>query len=153
MLIPGHGEFTVIGENVHTTRLVSRKGKLVVDRPDGTQAVRFRDSEGKPRFLTIPDSYKKSQDYDEGRVKHVKIAVPAAMEGSGDALAFIHRTVQRQLEAGVDFLDVNVDEVSVKLDEQLAAMAWLVSEVERVSNVPVSVDSSLSEIIEVGLEA
>ena len=28
-------EFIAIGENIHTTRIVLRKGKLVTSRPDG----------------------------------------------------------------------------------------------------------------------
>jgi 5-methyltetrahydrofolate--homocysteine methyltransferase len=61
--------------------------------------------------------------------------------------------VERQLSAGVDFLDLNVDEVSLKLNEQKAAMQWLVRTVQSMSPVPVSVDSSNIEIIQAGLEA
>lgn len=153
MEIPGHGEFTVVGENIHTTRVLLRKGKLVVDRPDGSEAVRFYDGDKNRRFLTIPDDYKKTQDYEEGKVKHVKVALHAAMAGDEDGLAYLHRMIQRQQDAGTDYLDINVDEASLKMDEQQAAMAWLVKEVEKASDVPVSVDSSKLEIMEAGLEA
>jgi 5-methyltetrahydrofolate--homocysteine methyltransferase len=46
-----------------------------------------------------------------------------------------------------------VDEVSLKLNEQKAAMQWLVRTVQSMSPVPVSVDSSNIEIIQAGLEA
>ena len=50
-----------------------------------------------------------------------------------------------------DFLDLNVDEMSHKLDIQIKSMKWLVSVVEEYSSVPPSIDSSNSEIIQAGL--
>ncbi len=150
-------EFIVIGENIHTTRVVLRKGKLIATTPDGAEAVRFYDTGGKRRYLVIPEDVKRTQDYEEGRVKHVKIAVKAAMSGqepdAGDGLAYLHRLVQRQVDAGADFLDLNVDEVSLRLEEQKEAMQWLVGTVQQVCPVPLSVDSSNIETIQVGLEA
>jgi len=145
--------FVVIGENVHTTRVFLRKGKLIGDDPQGTESVRFRDGEGKRRFLAIPEKVKTSQDYDEGRVKHLKIAVQQAMLGSEDGLDYIRRQVQRQDDAGTDFLDLNVDEISLKEEEQKEAMRWLVGTVTSMSETPLSIDSSKIEILEAGLEA
>lgn len=151
------GEFVVIGENIHTTRVVLRRGRLVVENPDGVEAVRYFDTRKRRRFLTVPDDFKRTQDYEEGRVKHVKIAVQAAMSGhaphSDDGLAYLHRMVQRQEDAGTDYLDLNVDEVSLRLDEQKEAMRWLVGVVQEVSPIPISVDSSNVETIGEGLEA
>ena len=154
MNIPGSDRpFVVIGENVHTTRILLRKGKLIGNDPQGTESVRFRDGEGKRRFLEIPEKVKTSQDYDEGRVKHLKIAVQQAMLGSEDGLDYIRRQVQRQDDAGTDFLDLNVDEISLKEEEQKEAMRWLVGTVTGMSETPLSIDSSKIEILEAGLEA
>ncbi len=151
------GEFIVIGENIHTTRVVLRKGKLVTKNPDGMEAVRYYDTQKKRRYLVIPEEVKRTQDYEEGRVKYVKIAVQAAMSGqepdAGEGLAYLHRLVQRQVDAGADFLDLNVDEISLRLEEQKEAMQWLVRTVQQVCPVPLSVDSSNIETIRVGLEA
>ncbi len=151
------GEFVVIGENIHTTRVVLRKGKLVVKNPAGVEAVRFYDTHRKRRFLAIPDDFKRTQDYEEGRVKYVRIALHAAMSGQApqadDGLAYLHRLVKRQVDAGANYLDLNVDEVSLRPDEQKKAMRWLVDAVQEVSPVPLSVDSSNVETIQVGLEA
>ena len=146
-------EFYVIGENVHTTRVVLRKGKLVVDAPNGNETVRFYNTEGKRRYLHIPEDIKTSQDYEEGRVKHIKIAAIAAMDGDATAMEYLARQVQRQVDAGADFLDLNVDEISLKLDEQKEAMKWLVNTVQQMTDTPLSVDSSNIEIIESGLQA
>ena len=151
------GEFIVIGENVHTTRVVLRKGRLVVENPDGVEAVRYYDTRRRRRYLAIPDDFKRTQDYEEGRVKHVKIAVQAAMSGhaphSEHGLEYLHRMVRRQVDAGADYLDLNVDEVSLRLDEQKKAMRWLVGAVQEASPVPISVDSSNVETIGEGLAA
>ena len=151
------GEFIVVGENIHTTRVVLRKGRLVVENRDGVEAVRYYDTRKSRRFLVIPEDVKKTQDYEEGRVKHVKIALQAAMSGEApqadDGLAYLRRLVQRQVDAGTDYLDLNVDEISLRLDEQKKAMRWLVDAVQEVSPVPLSVDSSNVETIQVGLEA
>ena len=149
-------QFTTIGENIHTTRVLLRKGKRIVANPAGGEAVVYRNSGGETRFLPIPEAVKQTQDYQEGRVKHVKIAVLAAQSGgagSAEGLRYLRYLVERQLAAGVDFLDLNVDEVSLKLNEQKAAMQWLVRTVQSMSPVPVSVDSSNIEIIQAGLEA
>ena len=57
----------------------------------------------------------------------------------------------RQISAGADYLDLNIDEVSYKLEIQKQAMRWLVNTVAEVSTVPLSIDSSNSDIIATGL--
>ena len=150
-------DFVVIGENIHTTRVVSRKGKLIVEAPDGREAVRFYDTAGERQYLPIPEAVKSTQDYDEGRVKHVKIAVQLAMSGDGPdgevGLAYIKRMIQRQEDASADFLDLNVDEISLKPEEQKQAMKWLVDTVQELAQTPISVDSSNIETIATGLDA
>ena len=74
-------DFIIVGENIHTTRVVLRSGKRVTTTASGAEAVVYTSSEGTTRHLVIPENMKRSQDYEEGRVKHVKIAVNAAMSG------------------------------------------------------------------------
>ena len=145
-------DFVIVGENIHTTRVVLRKGKLVVNDPSGTESVRFYDSGMQRRFLPVPEETKTTQDYQEGRIKHVKIAVEAAMAGEEAGLRYIARMVQRQVEAKADFLDLNVDEIALKLDRQKEAMVWLTNAVMEMTDTPLSIDSSNAEIIEIGLD-
>ena len=150
-------DFIIIGENVHTTRVVRRNGKLVTNNPDGVESVRYLGMNKKRRYLVIPESIKQSQEYEEGRVKHVIIAVQAAMSGeephASEGVEYIRKIVQRQVDSGTDFLDVNVDEISWRLEEQKEAMRWLVQAIQQqMSDTPLSIDSSNSEIIEAGLE-
>ena len=150
-------EFIVIGENIHTTRMVLRKGKRVTSDPEGRESVRYLDAGNNPKHLTIPESVRSTQDYEEGRVKHVKIAIQGAMSGEEPAategMAYLDRLIERQVEAKADYLDLNVDEISLKLDEQKVAMKWLVETTKSRTTTPLSIDSSNIEIIQAGLEA
>ena len=148
-------EFTIIGENIHATRIVLRKGRRVTTLDDGTEAVTYKGKSGGDRYLRVPESFKATQPYQQGQIKHMMIAIN---KGIGDDLAeqeegtaYIQYAARRQVSAGAHFLDLNVDEVSYDVDVQKKAMAWLVETVQEVSPVPVSVDSSGSEIIATGL--
>ena len=147
--------FTVVGENVHTTRIVLRKGKRFTVR-DGTEGVPFESLDGAPRLLRASGKMRRSQAYEEGRVKHIALAVEAAMDrgpDTEDGIEYLRRVVVDQERAGAHYLDVNVDEVSLKTAEQREAMAWLVGFVRSVSALPISVDSSDITVIESGLQA
>ena len=102
---------------------------------DGTVAVTFSDSDGSARLLPIPKAIQQAQDYQEGRVKHVKVAVLAAMDND-EVVApcghdYLRYLVRQQEIAGCHYLDVNVDEISIKLDDQKKAMTWLVRAVQK----------------------
>src|SRR5262245_19732876 len=148
-------ELIVIGENIHTTRIVLRNGKMVTVSPSGEEAIRYSSSNGESRYLVIPEEAKRTQDYEEGRIKHVKIAIQAAMSKSQpeatEGLEYLRQLVRRQLAAGSDFLDLNVDEISLRPAEQKTAMQWLVQTVQEISSIPLSVDSSNTETIQSGL--
>jgi 5-methyltetrahydrofolate--homocysteine methyltransferase len=150
-------DFAVIGENIHTTRVVLRQGKLVTTLPSGEEAVRYTTTAGETRHLVIPDEIKGRQDYQEGRVKHIMIAVRAAMSGSepqaAEGMAYLRTLVEKQQRAGADFLDLNVDEISLRLEEQKTAMRWLVQALEPLATVPLAIDSSNQEILLAGIEA
>ena len=82
----------------------------------------------------------------------------AVLEGMTDgpdaaiAMAYVRWMAARQIAGGASYLDLNVDEVSPDVDGRLAAMAWLVQAVGPVSTVPLSIDSSDSSVMTVGLE-
>src|SRR5262245_20675555 len=112
-------DFIIIGENIHTTRVVLRNGKRVGTAPAGAESVIFTGSDGSTLYLPIPEGVRRTQDYEEGRVKHVKIAVQTAMSGqksvASEALEYLRMMVRRQELAGADFLDLNVDEISLRM--------------------------------------
>jgi cobalamin-dependent methionine synthase I len=149
-------EFVVIGENIHTTRIVRRRVPNVELDERGREAIPFTDEHGEQRRLPVPEVEQNTQEYEEGRIKHVRSAVRLAMGEGPDAelgLAYLRALALSQVEAGAAYLDVNVDELSLKLEEQIEGMRWLVELLGPVSPVPLSIDSSNLEIIEAGMEA
>ena len=66
---------------------------------------------------------------------------------------YIEALVRHQERAGAAFLDLNVDEMSPKLEAQTAAMAWLARTVQGMTDLPLSIDSSSIDVIRAGLEA
>jgi 5-methyltetrahydrofolate--homocysteine methyltransferase len=147
----------VIGENLHATRVLLRPGKHVVRAPNGEDAIRYTSASGEIRHLVIPEEIKRRQDYQEGRVKHVAVAVLAAMsEGhpaAHEGREYLRTLAQRQIQTGADFLDLNVDEVSLRHHEQVATLCWLVRFIEGLSPIPLSIDSSNIDTLRAGIKA
>lgn len=146
--------FIVVGENVHTTRVLSRTGRRVL-RDGEREWIAFENGSGLRR-LAVPWWARATQAWDQGQLKHVAIALTQAMAGSSDAedaVDYLRHLVDRQVDAGAAYLDLNVDELSPRLADQRAAMAWLVEKVQGWTDVPVAVDSSHESIIEAGFSA
>lgn len=149
-------DFTIIGENIHCTRVVKRGGIRGHVFDDGTEAVKYRTG-GDLNFVRVPEHFEKTQPYQQGNLKHFMIAVWKGVNCDGENAAegerYITYEVERQTRAGATFLDLNVDELSHRINEQIEAMRWLVQFVQSVAGIPPSIDSSNSEIIQAGLEA
>jgi 5-methyltetrahydrofolate--homocysteine methyltransferase len=149
-------DFIVIGENVHASRVLLKKNERIATNEEGEEGIVFVEASGAKCHLRIPAEEKQTQPYQEGRIKHVKIAVQVAMSGPEPdrsvALSYLRTLAERQVEAGAHYLDVNLDEFSSKLDEQIEAMRFLVSVLAPVVSVPLSIDSSKLEIIRAGME-
>lgn len=153
--MPTAARFIIIGENIHTTRVVLRTGRHVIVEGEN-EWLGFNDVDGQSRRVPVPEWYRETDEFAAGRLKHVAIAVRTAMAEGGDAedaLAYLRILTRRQEEAGTAYLDLNVDELSPKLAEQKAAIRWLVRQVQDWTNLPLSVDSSHPEIISDGLGA
>lgn len=119
-------------------------------------ALEFTDEDGATRWLPIPEVEQRTMEYEEGRIKHVRAAVRLGMQEGKDAavaVSYLRAMAVEQIEAGAAFLDINVDEVSLRLPEQIEAMSWLVGLIGAASAVPLSIDSSNQQIIEAGMEA
>ncbi len=147
--------FIVIGENVHTTRALLRRNKRVTIDESGADVIAYTTTSGEARFLPIPEAIRETQDFQEGRVKHVKAALLQAMHGDGAArdegVGYIRAIVERQEAAGADYLDINLDEISLKKEQQIAAMQWLTGAVQEMASRPLSIDSSDIDVIAAGL--
>jgi 5-methyltetrahydrofolate--homocysteine methyltransferase len=149
------GPFVVIGENIHATRVLLRSGARVASLPDGRPALPFSEDDGTERQLPVPDAALEGAG-EKQKVKHVKAAVLAGQAGGADALlgrGYVRFLARRQVEAGADYLDLNVDEVSNDLDGRVDAIRWLVGAVEDATSAALSLDSSAPEVMRAGLAA
>ena len=147
--------FTVIGENIHTSRVVKREGVRIGETAGGEVAVRVPLPDGGEGLLTVQPAIRDTREFAAGRVKHVLAAVLEGVSGGPDAqlaATYVRWMAARQIAGGAAYLDLNVDEFSPDVDGRLAAMSWLVPVVGAVSSVPLSIDSSDSAVMEVGLD-
>jgi 5-methyltetrahydrofolate--homocysteine methyltransferase len=145
--------FSVIGENIHTSRVVRADGKRITRTASGQPAVRVP-VDGGEAMLPVSPIIQETREYRAGRVKHVMAAVLEGMAGGPDAdiaAAYVRWMAARQIAGGAAYLDLNVDEVSPDVDGRLEAMAWLVRVVGPASTIPISIDSSDSAVMSVGL--
>jgi hypothetical protein len=150
-------DFTVIGENVHATRIIRTTDVRVGADDDGREAIAFVDGSGANRWLAVSEDERQSATHAEGKIKHVRVAVRTAMGGDGSdaetARAYLESIVSAQIDGGAHYIDLNVDEVSIEGSEQIEAMRWLTRTVTGWTAVPVSVDSPSPDVLAAGLEA
>ena len=150
-------QFTIVGENIHATRVLLRNGKRATTLDDGSEVVPFKGDDGEDRLLTVPDWYKETQPYQQNQIKHFLIAMRKGISDDPDereeAKAYIRHEVRRQVKAGSKYLDINADEVHYDLEIQKACIRFAVDTVQEVSPIPPSIDSSNSDIVVAGLEA
>jgi cobalamin-dependent methionine synthase I len=147
-------QFVAIGENIHTSRVVRVNGDRIGRTADGQPAVRVP-VDGSEALLPVASAIQETREFRSGRVKHVMAAVLEGMAGGPDvelAATYVRWMAARQIAGGASYLDLNVDEVSPDVDGRLEAMAWLVQVVGPVSSVPLSIDSSDSAVMAVGLD-
>ena len=146
--------FYVIGENIHCSRVVKREGVRMSAMPDGRPAVKVPTPDGE-QLLPVPDRIIETNDFRQGRVKHVMVAARHGLDGTEYAelaKTYVRWIATRQIAGGADWLDINVDEIDHEVRPRLEAMAWVVQAVGPFASVPVSLDSSDPSVIEAGIK-
>ena len=150
-------KFIIVGENIHATRVFRSSGKRMVKTDEGFEAVSYKDDSGEQKFMKVPEWFKETQPYQQGQVKHFLIAMTNLISNDDDARLegeqYIQNAVYRQIKAGANYIDINVDEVHYDLEIQKNCMARTMEIAQHVSSVPISIDSYNSDIIESGLKA
>ncbi|NLL82885.1 MAG: dihydropteroate synthase [Lentisphaerae bacterium] len=148
--------FIIIGENIHCTRSRLTNGSFVTELAGGRYGLVFKDGTA-TRTLPVPEAIVAGEEWANGKVRHVAVAVWQGLYGQGAeqavALDYIRAMARDQEEAGAAYLDLNVDEFSTDNDEKLRAVVWAVNLLQEASPLPVSVDSSNLEIIRAGVKA
>ena len=133
------GFYIIVGENIHCTRVRMTSGNFVETDASGKSFLVFKD-EGRAARLPVPELFTSSDDWKNGKIRHVAAAIHQGMCGSGEERAagerYLAAMAREQEAAGAWFLDVNVDEYSLELDEKIAAIEWIVALIQRHASVP-----------------
>ena len=66
--------FRIIGENIHTTRIIRRPGPLVGPDDEGRESILFVDELGKERTLPIPDEERRLAAIESARRPQLRLA-------------------------------------------------------------------------------
>ena len=150
------GKFMAVGENIHCTRIYKVGGEFVKETPDQGWAIVYKDG-GREKRLPVPKDIREGGDWAAGKVKHAAIGIwqglygdSAGQKASAEYLAYMVRVQEAH---GAHFLDLNVDEFSTEIEERRKVMQWAAGALQRVTSVPLSIDSSNVDILEAGLAA
>lgn len=154
--MPARNSFIIVGENIHCTRVRLTSGKFVATTPDGGKALVFKDGQGLSH-LPIPAEIVAGGEWENGKVRHVAVAIRQGLSGS-DAereagRRYIEVMAKEQEAGGARFLDLNVDEFSTDRELKISAIQWVAGVVQKASQIPLSIDSSDPEILGAGLAA
>ena len=149
--------FIVVGENIHCTRVVKRDGAKTAVLPDGRIGVSFKHG-GADRMLPVPPTWAQfSPAFNEGKIKHVALAIHQALNAGGDdrqaGLDYLCYLAERQIKAGAAYLDVNVDEYSADAGQAAEVMSFVARFLSDRYSTPLSIDSSNLNILRAGLAA
>ncbi len=145
-------EFKIIGENIHTTRSI-KLGGVRTKEIDSKIVISYRKKGDEFSVMDIPKHFEDTQPYKQGQLKHFMIAIWHGMNGNkAQGIDYIKWEIERQTSNYASYLDINVDEYSYKIEDQIEAMRWLVDIVKEYAKIPVSIDSSNPEIIKAGLD-
>lgn len=148
--------FVIVGENIHCTRILKVGGKSVKDMGDGTHAIVYKSGKD-TKNLPVPKVFTETAAWRDSKVKHCAVAIWQGNYGDAAGKAagidYIQSLAKEQERAGASFLDINVDEFSTDAAEKIRMMRWTVDTVQKAVKIPISVDSSNTDILRAGLEA
>jgi 5-methyltetrahydrofolate--homocysteine methyltransferase len=127
-------------------------GKFVETAADGKSYLVYKTGK-----MPIPASIVAGEDWKNGKVRHVAVAVQQGLYGNAEekeaGAAYVANMAREQEAAGAWFLDLNVDEFSLEQEEKIRAIQWAAKVIQKASAVPLSIDSSDPDILEAGLSA
>ena len=56
-------DFIIIGENIHTTRVLMREGRRIGQNKSGEEIVIYRGLTGENKSMKIPEIYRETQSF------------------------------------------------------------------------------------------
>jgi cobalamin-dependent methionine synthase I len=141
-----HNGLIIIGENFNTSRKIKGSSPRVVNEGE-KYFLTYADLDGNKGSLDITDGFPKDPAEQKNfMIPHISHAL------KNDDKKYISWIVKNQEENGAHFIDLCVDEISYYPEERLAWMQSAVKTMQSITDKPLSLDSSDSETIKVGLE-
>ena len=123
----------------------------------GGESILFVDEHGEERTLPIPEEERRTQDYEEGRVKHVRSAVRLAKDGAARTPRPASPTCARWPSGRSSAAPTSSTSTSTRsrTGSPSRSRRWCGSSrtIAPIVPVPLSIDSSNLEIIAAGIEA
>lgn len=148
--------FILVGENIHCSRSYKVDGPNVKKVNENKYAIVYRRIDNQQALLPVSAHFVNSSEWQSGKAKHCSIAIWMGLYGSPKEKSmgadYIKSLAHHQEQNEASYLDINVDEFSQNLDEQLKAISWTVDIVQSASKLPVSIDSSNCKMLEAGLK-
>ncbi len=148
--------FISVGENIHCTRIFKVGGKNVGPNAKGEQVITYKSGKD-TRELPVPKVFQEGGDWANGKVKHCAVAIWQGVYGDAAGKAagieYLQALAKRQEMQGATYLDINVDEFSTDIAERVRLMKWTVDVVQKAVKIPMSIDSSNTDILRAGLSS
>jgi len=148
--------FVSVGENIHCTRIFKVGGAFCKPGRQGGHSIFYR-APGGEKELPVPSEFTTRADWEAGKVKHCAVAIWQGVYGEGEAQAagidYLQNLARQQERAGATYLDINVDEFSTDVAERVRLMRWTVDVAQKAVAIPMSIDSSNTDILQAGLDA
>ena len=127
--------FVIVGENIHATRSLKLNGKRITNTADGNQFINYIDKSNTSQLMRIPEWFKKTQPYSQGQIKHFMIAIMNLREDDPairlEGEKYLQTEVEKQIKAGANYIDINVDEVHYDLNIQKDCMGKTVKVIQK----------------------
>lgn len=148
--------FITVGENIHCTRIVKSGGSRTDKLADGGEAIAFKHGGERCRLPVPGDWADVSPAYNDGKIRHVALAIHQSLNGGSEEVRELGRrylrwAAERQVKKGASFLDVNVDEYTNDETERTEIMKWVVEYLSGQYDTPLSIDSSNVKVLQTGL--
>jgi 5-methyltetrahydrofolate corrinoid/iron sulfur protein methyltransferase len=141
-----HNGLIIIGENFNTSRKIKGSSPRVVNEGE-KYFLTYADLDGNKGSLDITDGFPTDPAEQKNfMIPHISHAL------KNDDKKYISWIVKNQEENGAHFIDLCVDEISYYPEERLEWMQSAVKTMQSITDKPLSLDSSDSETIKVGLK-
>ena len=135
----------IIGENFNATRRIKATSPRIIAE-DGKAALKYIGLDGQEAFLDVTSVYPEEKSVRrKTQITHIAQAMRIK------DMDYLNWIVVAQARAGATIIDVCIDEIAIDPAERHDWMRWLIPVVQKMTDLPLAIDSSDPRTIEAGL--